>query len=130
MGKDGENRNIVVYRECQAKTSFVNLKFPLHAEPVGTQTSCKMKLLTVRNSAKKARTKKRFVVFDPVSKFWPSRIFKGVLISLRQRIRSRELAHGQDGHPRVRSRNKDAGTKCHFFGRAGIRRLKGAQFAI
>jgi transposase len=43
---------------------------------------------------------------------------QSVLISLRQRIRSRELAHGQDGHPRVWSHNKDAGTRCHIFGRA------------
>lgn len=37
---------------------------------------------------------------------WPApfaRGFYGVLISLRQRIRSHEQAHGQDGHPRVQS---------------------------
>jgi hypothetical protein len=44
--------------------------------------------------------------------------FYGVLSSLRQRIRSRERAHGQDGHPRVWSLNKDFGIKCHFFDRA------------
>ena len=44
--------------------------------------------------------------------------FYGVLSSLRQRMRSRERAHGQDGHPRIWSLNKDFGIKCHFFDRA------------
>ena len=33
-------------------------------------------------------------------------------------MRSRERAHGQDGHPRIWSLNKDFGIKCHFFDRA------------
>ena len=47
---------------------------------------------------------------------WPAplaRGFYGVLRSLRQRIRSREGTHGQDGYPRVWSHNKKDGIECH-----------------
>jgi iron complex outermembrane receptor protein len=47
-----------------------------------------------------------------------ARGFYGVLSSLRQRIRSREHAHGQDGHPRVWSRHNLSGIECHFENRA------------
>lgn len=47
-----------------------------------------------------------------------ARGFYGVLSSLRQRIRSREHAQGQDGHPRVWSRHNLSGIECHFGNRA------------
>ena len=54
---------VVCYRDCQAKSSIVNLSYLLHAERVGPQNSCKMKLLYVRISSKKFHTKKNIFCF-------------------------------------------------------------------
>ena len=53
----------------------------------------------------------------PERTYGPPRLqveFYGVLISLRQRIRSHEQAHGQDGHPRIWSLNKLDGIHVPF----------------
>ena len=79
---------------------------------------CEERAVSIGRSALDVWLRKRGWTFKKRMARPVARGFYGVLISLRQRIRSHEQAHGQDGHPHVQSPNKDLGNRRHFFDRA------------